>query len=253
MNERKKLLEQAHQNLAQSNFKATYDFYEQVLLITPNDAEVLQEYGQAKYFEYTDLEQATQLFERAVNVDPNSIPALLWLGDLYALGYGKGYSAALSTYQQVLQLNSRVVDAYIGIGMLHRAPSSPVKLKDAIEAFHTATHLDPERPDTHVNLAMALIEDGDRQNAREELEIAEKLLVQSGEHRQARGIQAVRKKLEANQPVTSVAYSNLSPRYKGVAIVTKAHHTPVVPTHILRDPLDRLKQPQTPLGDTLWG
>jgi tetratricopeptide (TPR) repeat protein len=189
--------------------------YEQLLRTTPNDAELLQEYGKAKYFEYANLEDATRLFERAVNVDPDSIPALLWLGDLYALGYGKGYSAALSIYQRVLQLNPYIVDAYMGVGMLHRAPSSPVSLKDAIEAFHTAAQLEPQRPDTHVNLGMALIEDGDRQNACKELVIAEKLLAQSGEHRQARGIQAVRKKLEANQPVTSVAYSNLSPRYKG--------------------------------------
>jgi len=99
--------------------------------------------------------------------------------------------------------------------MLHLAPSSPVSLKDAIEAFHTATQLDPQRADAHINLGMALIQYGDRQNARHELEIAEKLLAQSGAHRQARGIQAVRKKLEADQPVTSVAYSNLSPRHKG--------------------------------------
>lgn len=214
MNGRKESLEQAHQSWAQGDFKAAYELYEQLLLTASNDVEVLCEYGHAKYFEYTDLEQATRLFERAVNIDPNSIPALLWLGDLYALGYGKGYSAALNAYQRVIQLNPRVVDAYIGVGMLHRAPSSPVSLKDAIEAFHTATQLDPRRADAHINLGMALIQYGDRQNARNELEIGEKLLAQSGAHRQARGIQAVRKKLEGNQPVTSVAYSNLSPRYK---------------------------------------
>ena len=215
MNGRKESLEQAHQSWAQGNFQAAYELYEQLLRSAPNDAEVLREYGQAKYFEYTDLEQATRLFERAVNVDPNSIPALLWLGELYSMGYGEGYSAALSAYQRVIQLNPGVVDAYIGVGMLHLAPSSPVSLKDAIEAFHTATQLDPQRADAHINLGMALIQYGDRQNARHELEIAEKLLAQSGAHRQARGIQAVRKKLEADQPVTSVAYSNLSPRHKG--------------------------------------
>src|SRR5262249_9762027 len=107
------------------------------------------------YLEYTDLEQATQLFERAVNINPNSIPALLWLADLYALGYGKGYNAELITYKQVIQLTPHVVDPYIGIGMLHQAPPSPVNLKEALEAFQTATHIAPQRADAHINLGMA--------------------------------------------------------------------------------------------------
>lgn len=213
MKSQKEALEQAHRHCAQGNFQAAYQVYEELLRAAPDDAEVLCEYGQAKYFEYADLEQATQLFERAASVDPNSILALLWLGDLYAQGYGRGYSAALTPYQRVIQLNPHVVDAYIGIGMLHQVPSPPVSLKNAIEAFRMAIQLDPLRADGHINLGMALIQSGDRQQAWTELETAEKLLAQSGAHRQARGIRAVRKKLESNQPVTSVAYSNLSPRY----------------------------------------
>jgi len=80
MNGRKESLEQAHQSWAQGNFQAAYELYEQLLRSAPNDAEVLREYGQAKYFEYTDLEQATRLFERAVKVDPiRSPPCFGWV------------------------------------------------------------------------------------------------------------------------------------------------------------------------------
>jgi thioredoxin-like negative regulator of GroEL len=114
-------------------------------------------------------------------------------------------------YQRVIELDPHHVDAYIGIGMLHGRPSSPVTRKERIEAFRMATQIAPQRVDVHLNLGMALIEDGDRQNARNELELAEKLLVQSRDHQWAQDIKTMRQKVETNQPITSFAYGNSSP------------------------------------------
>jgi len=212
MNERKEALERARQSWEQKNFQAAYELYEQLLRDAPNDAEILREYARAKYVEYEDLEQVTQLFERAVAADPNgSGSALLCLARLYSWGYGKGYNAALGVYQRVLELDPDNVDAYIGIGMLHRKPSSPVTRKERIEAFRMAAQIAPQRADVHKNLGMALIEDGDQENARKELEIAEKLLVESGNHQLARSIRADRQKLETSQPITSFAYGKTEP------------------------------------------
>jgi len=212
MNERKEALEQAYQRWTQGNFQAAYELYEHLLRATPNDAEILREYGRAKYSEYDDLEQAAHLFERAVAADPNaSISALLCLGELYGCEYGKGCEEALSVYQRVIELDPHNVDAYIGIGMLHGRPSSPVTHKEWIEAFRMATQIAPQRVDVHLNLGTALIEVGDRRNARNELEIAEKLLVQSGQHQWAQDIKAMRQKVETNQPITSFAYGKSSP------------------------------------------
>jgi cytochrome c-type biogenesis protein CcmH/NrfG len=215
MNERKEALERAHQYWEQKDFQEAYELYEQLLRDAPNDAVILREYARAKYVEYDDLEQAAQLFERAIAVDPNgSISALLCLGELYSCGYGKGYKEALSVYQRVIELNPHNVDAYIGIGMLPGTPSLSLTLKDAIEAFRMVTQIAPQRADGHKNLGMALVENGeaeDREEARKEFEIAEKLLEQSGEHQLAQVTKRYRQKLEKNQPIRGSAYGKTEP------------------------------------------
>jgi hypothetical protein len=99
----------------------------------------------------------------------------------------------------------------IGIGMLHRRPTLSLTLKDRIEAFRMAAQIAPHRADVHMNLGTALIEAGDRENARKELELAEKLLIQSGDHRLAQSIRIDIQKLKKKQPITSFAYINTSP------------------------------------------
>jgi len=212
MAERKKALERAHQYWEQGNFQEAYEMYEHLLRDVPNDTEILREYARAKYSEFDDLEQATQLFERAVAAEPNaSISALLCLAQLYSWGYGKGYKAALGVYQRVIELDPHSVDAYIGIGMLYGRPSSPVTREERIEAYRMATQIAPQRVDVHLNLGMALIEDRDRKNARKELEVAEELLVKSRDHQWAQDVKVMRQKVETNQSITSFAYGNSSP------------------------------------------
>jgi tetratricopeptide (TPR) repeat protein len=209
MNGRKEALERAHQYWEQKDFQEAYELYEQLLRDAPNDAVILREYARAKYVQYDDLEYAAQLFERAVALEPDaSIAALLCLGELNSCGYGKGYQAAFGVYQRVLELDPHNADAYIGIGMLHRRPTLSCTLKERIEAFRTATQIAPQRVDVHMNLAMALIEAEDRENALKELKIAEELSVQSGDHQFAQTIRAKRQKLENNRPITSFAYGN---------------------------------------------
>jgi len=214
MNERKEALERAHQSWAQGNYQAAYEQYEHLLRTAPNDAEILREYARAKFSEYDDLEQAAQLFERAVVADPNgSISALLCLGELYGCGYGKGYKAALGVYQRVIELDPHNVDAYIGIGMLS-TPSSYVSFKERIEAFRMVTQIAPQRADGHRNLGMALAENGeaeDREEARKEFGIAEKLLVQSGEHQLAQSTKRYRQQLEANHTIRGSSYGKTEP------------------------------------------
>jgi uncharacterized Tic20 family protein/Flp pilus assembly protein TadD len=214
MSERTVRLEQARQASLRGEFPTAYALYDALLEAYPDDPEVLHDYGRAKYVEYVDLEQAAQLFERARAVEPKSVETLLWLGDLYALGYGRGYDAAAEMYRQALQQNDREVDAYIGLGMLHRAPTKPITLNEAIVAFRTATQTDPDRADAHLNLGMALIEAGELHAAQEELLIAQQLLATEGEHRQARGIQTMLDRLSRGEPIKSLAYSNRSSRYR---------------------------------------
>jgi tetratricopeptide (TPR) repeat protein len=70
---------------------------------------------------YVDLESANQLFERALALEPTSVQSLLWLGYLNAPGDRHGYASALDYYRRAVELDPNATDAYIGIGMLHRA------------------------------------------------------------------------------------------------------------------------------------
>jgi tetratricopeptide (TPR) repeat protein len=173
---------------------------------------VLCEYGQANYAEFGDLGKAAHLFEKSLEIDPQSVITLLYLGDLYSMGYGQGYRAALPIYQQIITLEPHkiqaCVEAYIGIGMLHHVPESPVTLNEVIAAFRKATELDPLRADAHQNLGMALFEKGDRQEAWNELKIAENLLTSMGQ--KAENVKKTLKRIENNEPFTRGSYMRFS-------------------------------------------
>jgi tetratricopeptide (TPR) repeat protein len=214
MSDRAPGLQRALEAVERRDFPAAYAVYEALLADHPDDAEVLREYGRAKYREYFDLQGAARLFERAQAADPRSVETLLWLGDLYAMGYGRGYVAAVDVYRRAIELDPEAVDAYIGLGLLHRAPAKPVTLDEAIAAFRQAVTIDPRRADGHLNLGAALVEAGRRDLAAEELRLAQQLLTAAGETRQARGIQRLLERLPANQPIESFAFSYQSPRYR---------------------------------------
>jgi tetratricopeptide (TPR) repeat protein len=128
------------------------------------------------------------------------------------MGYGQGYRAALPIYQRIIELEPYNVqvcaEAYIGIGMLHHVPESPVTLSEVIAAFRKAIEIDPLRADAHQNLGMALYEKGDRQAAWNELKVAEHLLSSMG--RKAENVQKTLKRIEKNEPFTRGPYTRFS-------------------------------------------
>lgn len=212
--DRDQRLEQARQICARGDFAVAYTLYETLLRTYPDDPEVLQAYGRAKYQEYDDLEQAAALFARAYAAAPESVESLLWLADLAALGYGPGYERAAELYHQAIQLDPEAVDAYLGLGMLHRTPDRPVSLDDAVAAFQRATQLAPQRADAQLDLGMALIEAGQRQAAREPLRVGAGLLRAAGNERQAQSVQTLLDRLERDEPITATVYTLDSPRYR---------------------------------------
>lgn len=191
-----------------------YRIYDQLLSVEPDDPETLLDYARAKYREYADLEMATRLFERLAERQPGSVEAQLWLGDLYSMGYGRGYGAAADRYREALRLDARAADAYVGLGMLHRVPSAPLTLAEAAGAFRTAVELEPARADARTDLAVALLNLGQPAAARQELVVAERLLGETGESRQARGVRALIDGLDGGEAVKPGGYSNRSERYR---------------------------------------
>ncbi|MBA2392246.1 MAG: tetratricopeptide repeat protein [Ktedonobacteraceae bacterium] len=212
MNIRDGNLEKAHQFYAKDDYASSYALYEDLLRKDPEDREVLYEYGRAIFSEFGDLEKATHLFEHFLEIEPDSVVALLYLGTLYSMGYGKGYPEALPIYQRILTLSrsnkEAMVNAFIGIGMLHHVPNSPVSYEEVITAFRKALEIDPQRADAHQNLGVALLEGDKRQEAWKELKIAENLLKKMGIPTE--GVQKLLHVIERNELFTRGPYINLS-------------------------------------------
>jgi tetratricopeptide (TPR) repeat protein len=223
--DRESQLARARQACRDQDFQTAYAIYDRLLGADPDDAEVLREYGRARYAEYTDLEGAARLFERALAVEPRSVETLLWLGDVASLGYGPGYAGAAESYRAAARLDPRAVDAYVGLGMLHRSPGAPVGQAEAIEALRTAARLDPRRADAHADLGALLLEQGDRSGALEALRTAQRLLAEAGEESRAAGLQSLVGQLERGEPVATTVLFNDSPRLRWPGRVTPADET----------------------------
>jgi tetratricopeptide (TPR) repeat protein len=212
MNIRDENLEKARYIYKKGDYISYYNIYEDLLHKNPKNQEVLYEYGKAIFSEFGDLEKAAHLFERSLAIEPDSVDTLLYLGALYSMGYGKWYPEALPIYQRIITLSSSnkevIADAFIGIGMLHHVPDSPISYEEVIAAFRKAIEADPQRADAHQNLGVALLEGNKRQEAWKELKIAERLLKEMG--LSTEGIQKLLHTIETNELFTRGSYINLS-------------------------------------------
>lgn len=223
--DRNVLLEQARQLCLHEQFTSAYQIYDQLLKWYPDDSAVLMDYGRAKFREFADLEQSAQFFHRVIEIEPNSVDAMLWLALVSWMGYGLDYEKAAALYQRVLELDPQNVDAYIGLGMLHGAPSSPITIQDAIGYYYKAIQVAPDNIDAHHNLAYALIEAGETVAAQEELLTTIKLLQTSGSSMAfpgkvvsptslAHDLEIKLERLRSGQALTGRAYVNSSSRFR---------------------------------------
>jgi tetratricopeptide (TPR) repeat protein len=206
------LLKKAREAWLRQDHLAAFHIYEDLLHRQANYYKVFEEYGRAVYAEYDDFAKATDLFERALALEPTSIISLLYLGELYSLGYGKGYSGALCIYQKVLELapqNERaLIAAYTGIGMLHHALADTITYQDTIAAFRKVVEIAPHCAIAHHNLGMAFYEGGDCSEALNEFLTEERLLKkmeQPTDH-----VRKIITRIESNKPFQSGGYISCS-------------------------------------------
>jgi tetratricopeptide (TPR) repeat protein len=207
-------LEQARKYWLQDNHASAFALYEQLLLDNPGNPLVLREYARAVYAAYEDLEKATLLFEQAHTLEPNSVIVLLYLGELYATGYGIGYQAALPLFRRVITLipqeKKYYVEAYLGIGRLYLAPGSPVSYDEGIDAFQKATEIDPQCSAAYEDLGTAFYDGGNIQAARKALRIAEQLWLAKNQPRYAKYAQKLLERIERNEPLETARFIGCS-------------------------------------------
>ena len=204
--------EQARQAVIQGDFTTAYRLYEELLRAYPDNADILLDYGRAKYREFSDLDQAAVLFKRVLKQQPNSLDARLWLADVSSLGYGPGYAGAANLYRQAIALEPMCVEAHIGLGMLYKNPGSPVTLEEALAAYRQAVVLRPASAIAHNNLGYLLLDAGQMEEAKEELCEAIKLYRVEGVN--TGNLQRDIERLQRHETVNRRAYFNDSTRYE---------------------------------------
>jgi tetratricopeptide (TPR) repeat protein len=214
MDEREAILQQAHEARQRRDYPKAYHLYEALLQTSPDDPQILLEYGKAVYMEFEDLGKALRLFEKAFELDSTSVEALLWQADIAALGYGSGYRGAVSLYRQAIELDPTCADAYVGLGLQYQTPSVTLSLEETIDAFRTAIALDPHRADAYSNLGMALLDKKDMAGARAAFLHAIDLLEGTEDQKRIPAIRRYVEQIDRHEVITIRARVYGSPRYR---------------------------------------
>ena len=188
--------------------------YRDLLEHFPARPDVLLDAGRAGRRRDDAPERVTALFERAVAAAPTWPDALLWLAQMCAEGYGRGYPAAVGLYRRVIELDPTNVDAHLGWGMLRGSPGVYGDVRFSVEEFARATRVAPDRPDAWWNLGIALLERGDRPGARASITRALALYRQRSMDKRARAAQRVTDAIDRGEPLKALAYVDESPRWR---------------------------------------
>lgn len=107
-----------------------------------------------------DLSEALQLYHKALNLDDNSIEALLGAADIYLSR--ENFERAELYYKKSFKLNRRIAGAHLNYGiLLYRAG----RKSEALEEYRQAAALAPETPEISYNLALITKEFGDYEEA----------------------------------------------------------------------------------------
>jgi tetratricopeptide (TPR) repeat protein len=206
-------LTQARELVRRGDHRVADAIYQDLVGRYPGRADVLLDAGRAARRRDDAPELVTSLLERAVAAAPTWPEALLWLAQMCAEGYGRGYPAAAGLYRRVIELDPGNVDAHIGWGMLRGAPGVTRDVRLAIDEFARAVQIAPGRPDARRNLGMALLELGDARAARDNLAHALELYRQRGMSRQVTAVRRVIESIDRGAP-KATAYVDESPRWQ---------------------------------------
>jgi tetratricopeptide (TPR) repeat protein len=115
----------------------------------------------ARLLEQGKAQEAAPLFQQALEIEPQNVPALINLGGAYIMaGRHREAIAPLEAAREVEPGNAMIWinlgAAYLGNPVL----ATPEQQLQAIEAFQHALDLEPRAPNVHYNLGLILFDRG---------------------------------------------------------------------------------------------
>lgn len=112
-----------------------------------------------------DPAKTQQLLERTLQLRPQDVPSLVWLGDTW-LALGDANAAAVQ-FSKALAVDSQLAAAHAGLGRAALALDDP---RRAVAELETALTIDPQAVGAHYPLSLAYNAIGDRQRAQVHLQ-----------------------------------------------------------------------------------
>ncbi|HEX9374051.1 MAG TPA: tetratricopeptide repeat protein [Roseiflexaceae bacterium] len=138
--------------LANGEYDTAATALERAIAANDADPELHHNLAQAN-LKRNRLDAAEKEERRALELRPNYPEALVGLGDI-ALQRGGNPQAAVDQYNAAIKLDSRLVDAYIGLG---RASGAAGNWSVAEAHFRDAVNIKPDSPVAHLWLGEALV------------------------------------------------------------------------------------------------
>jgi len=143
MNEKKKLstketFDLALQHLKKNNLQSAEQLYKQILEIEPNHVESIFYLGSLSVLT-GNFDRAKQLFNKTIQIDPNHAKAHNNLGNLFQKL--KEQQKAISCYEKAIQINPKFADAYCNLAILYKSIN---KHEKALQLFNQALKLVPD-------------------------------------------------------------------------------------------------------------
>ncbi|MCD6250453.1 MAG: tetratricopeptide repeat protein [candidate division Zixibacteria bacterium] len=108
------------------------------------------------YSSRNDFNRSLSAYNKALALNPKSIPVFLGRGNLYLSRSEE--IAAIADFDMVVRLNKRNLDGYLGLG---KARYNQGYFKKAIKHFKDARSIDSENPTIHSHLMMCYYRTGD--------------------------------------------------------------------------------------------
>jgi tetratricopeptide (TPR) repeat protein len=168
--------------LANRDFSAARDAAERAVALDPRSAEACYQLGLANV-QLREFPAAEQALQRSIAMNPNSAEAHFQLGNVYCSS--NRLDLAEGNYRKAIELSPKFADAYGNLGEVLRERG---RVAEAKQALQTALDIG-DNPQSHYNLGLILLNEGDASQARVHLQRAENRgQIITSEIRQAAGL-----------------------------------------------------------------
>lgn len=169
MSDYDQLCERAKQALREQNVLEAIDLFEEAVEVDPDGVSAHEGLATACFLaqEYSG---AIRHFQRVTQLKPREARAYVNLGAIYNLT-GQ-FRLAVDSLRKAVQRDSRSADAFYNLGIAERQMN---QTSMAISAYQSAVRIDPGMIDAHINLANLYVEQGNRRKAIEHYEAALKI------------------------------------------------------------------------------